>query len=616
MDFVCIDRLEGDGLNARTVAVWSDGQFEDNVTYALKDTPCGDVVGKEVCCFPASVCQFFPHDQVLRDLRAESYVGVTLWSRTGQPIGLIAVIGRHPLANRSRVEAVLKMVAMRTAGELEQQESEQRLHANQERYRTILQTAMDGFWMTDMQGRIQEVNEAYCQMSGYSMQEMLAMHITDLEAGETAGETAAHIQKVLIQGKDRFTSRHRRKDGSTFYVEVSVQVRPTEGGQLVAFLRDVSSQKLMEDRILSMSRFPEENPQPILRMSLDGTITYSNIPGEMLLKHWGLHVGQVAPEEWCTWVAETLDSDKNKENVVDLGQIVFLIILVPIREGRYVNLYGRDITKQRQYDESLRQSRDNLQTLVEVRTQDLAHSVIRLQEEIRERHIAEEELHQNHLKLKMLSARVEFAEEQERRRIASDLHDSVGQILAFTIREIQAMQKVAPKKLSGSLHELSDQLDKAVEQTRTLSFDLSPNILYDIGFEVAVEDLTERFARENQIRCRFENCGSPKILTDPVKVLLYRSIRELLINIAKHAEAEVAEVALKRIGDQLRITVRDDGRGFAITEDGKSKGFGLFSIRERLYHIGGRLEMESAKGHGTTITLIVPFSIEDEGRKE
>jgi PAS domain S-box-containing protein len=119
MDFVCIDRLEGDGLNARTVAVWCDGKFEDDVTYALKDTPCGDVVGKTVCCFPASVCQFFPRDQVLQDLRAESYLGVTLWSHRGQPIGLIALISRRPLTNRAPAEATLKLVAERAAGELE-----------------------------------------------------------------------------------------------------------------------------------------------------------------------------------------------------------------------------------------------------------------------------------------------------------------------------------------------------------------------------------------------------------------------------------------------------------------------------------------------------------------
>ena len=128
MDFVCIDRLEGDGLMARTVAVWCDGRFEDNVTYALKDTPCGEVVGKTVCCFPASVCQFFPRDQVLRDLRAESYVGVTLFGYTGKPIGLIAVIGRGALANRTLAEAVLKLVAVRAAGEMERQDAEKALH--------------------------------------------------------------------------------------------------------------------------------------------------------------------------------------------------------------------------------------------------------------------------------------------------------------------------------------------------------------------------------------------------------------------------------------------------------------------------------------------------------
>jgi PAS domain S-box-containing protein len=124
MDFVCIDRLEGDGLSARTVAVWHDGRFEDNVTYALKDTPCGDVVGKQVCCFPASVCLSFPRDQVLKDLRAESYIGVTLFGHTGKPVGLIAVIGRGPLANRPMAEAVLRLVAVRAAGEIERQDAE------------------------------------------------------------------------------------------------------------------------------------------------------------------------------------------------------------------------------------------------------------------------------------------------------------------------------------------------------------------------------------------------------------------------------------------------------------------------------------------------------------
>jgi signal transduction histidine kinase len=132
-DFVCIDRLEGDGLNARTLAVWHNGVFEDNVVYALKDTPCGDVVGKSVCSFPASVTQFFPRDTVLQELKAESYVGVTLWSYTGVPIGLIAVIKSSPLVKQKQAEELLKIVAVRAAGELERIEAEAELIKNKEK---------------------------------------------------------------------------------------------------------------------------------------------------------------------------------------------------------------------------------------------------------------------------------------------------------------------------------------------------------------------------------------------------------------------------------------------------------------------------------------------------
>jgi PAS domain S-box-containing protein len=142
MDFICIDRLEGDGLTAKTVAVWCDGKFEDNVSYALKDTPCGEVVGKAVCCFPANVCQFFPRDQVLQDLRADSYVGVTLWNHTGRPIGLIAVIGRRPLSNRRLAEDILQLVAVRAAGEMERLDAEEQLRKSLEQVRRAIETTI------------------------------------------------------------------------------------------------------------------------------------------------------------------------------------------------------------------------------------------------------------------------------------------------------------------------------------------------------------------------------------------------------------------------------------------------------------------------------------------
>jgi PAS domain S-box-containing protein len=116
----------------------------------------------------------------------------------------------------------------------------------QEQWRTILRTAMDGFWLADTQGRLLEVNEAYCRMSGYSAQELLATRIADLETNEAADETAAHMQEIVAMGEDRFESRHRRKDGSIFDVEVSVKYRTVNGGRFVAFIQNITERKHAE----------------------------------------------------------------------------------------------------------------------------------------------------------------------------------------------------------------------------------------------------------------------------------------------------------------------------------------------------------------------------------
>lgn len=129
MDFVSINRLTEDLLSAETLAIFHNGQFQDNVSCTLKDTPGGDAVGKDICHFPREVRGQFPKDGMLQALRAESYLGATLWNAQGKPIGLIAVIGRQPLADARRVELLLRMVAARAAGELERQQSEQALVA-------------------------------------------------------------------------------------------------------------------------------------------------------------------------------------------------------------------------------------------------------------------------------------------------------------------------------------------------------------------------------------------------------------------------------------------------------------------------------------------------------
>ncbi len=212
--------------------------------------------------------------------------------------------------------------------------------------------------------------------------------------------------------------------------------------------------------------------------------------------------------------------------------------------------------------------------------------------------------------LRSLTSELQLAEERERRRIAGDLHDSIGQILALSKWELVRLQKSAPPETAASLNEVANQLDMAVKQARTLSFELSPSVLYDLGFEVALEDLAERFSKERKIKCEFHSSAGREPLPEAVKVLLYRSVRELLINVAKHANATVVSISVDRIGNDLHITVEDNGDGFDVSilngPSRRPKGFGVLSIQERLRHIGGHFEIQSNNGNGTRVTLVAP----------
>ena len=230
---------------------------------------------------------------------------------------------------------------------------------------------------------------------------------------------------------------------------------------------------------------------------------------------------------------------------------------------------------------------------------------ISIRKEAEQKILADQEL------LRSLTSKLELAQELERRRIAADLHDSIAQIMAFSTRELDRVQQKAPQQIAVNLREIKGQLDLAIKQTRTLTFDLSPNTLYDLGFEIAVEELAEKFEKERNIQCVFKNSRKQKPLDDSVKILLYRSIRELLINVAKHARAKSVIISLARVKNDIRIVVKDDGMGFDAHnlqhKMGEPKGFGIFSIRERLTYIGGKFEIQSVTGKGTKVTLQAPL---------
>ena len=168
---------------------------------------------------------------------------------------------------------------------------------SEERHRAILQTAMDGFWLVDTQGRLLEVNETYCRMSGYSARELLTMRIPDMEFVEAADGMAELSKKVMIQGEDRFESRHRRKDGSVFDVEISVQHQSTDqGGRLVAFLRDITARKHAEaEKATLEAQFQQAQKMESVGRLAGGVAHDFNNMLQVILGNTDMALGEIPP---------------------------------------------------------------------------------------------------------------------------------------------------------------------------------------------------------------------------------------------------------------------------------------------------------------------------------
>lgn len=144
------------------------------------------------------------------------------------------------------------------------------------RHLAILRTAMDGFWLLDLEGSVLEVNEAYCRMTGYSEAELLGMNVSELDVAESPEMLSARLERLIRQGDDRFEARHRRKDGSTFAVEVSVQYQPAGGGYFVGFIRDITPRKHDEAMLRLGSAALEAAANAIVITDRDGVIVWAN----------------------------------------------------------------------------------------------------------------------------------------------------------------------------------------------------------------------------------------------------------------------------------------------------------------------------------------------------
>lgn len=238
---------------------------------------------------------------------------------------------------------------------------------------------------------------------------------------------------------------------------------------------------------------------------------------------------------------------------------------------------------------------------------------IAMVEDITIRQEAEEQIQGYQKKLQSLASELVLTEERERKELAMGLHDHIGQTLALAnIKLLDLLESPPYPDIVPTMEEILTLIEQSIKYSRSLMFELSPPILYDLGYEATVEWLVEHMRHQYDLLIELENDGQPKPLTDNRSILLFRSVRELLFNIIKHARASTAKVSLKRVGDKLQAIVTDDGVGFDLnkttSQAGNVQGFGLFSIKERLDYFGGSLEIESALGQGTRVTLLIPVT--------
>jgi PAS domain S-box-containing protein len=236
-------------------------------------------------------------------------------------------------------------------------------------------------------------------------------------------------------------------------------------------------------------------------------------------------------------------------------------------------------------------------------------------EDITEQKKAEERINSYQKQLRSLASDLSLAEERERRRIATMLHDHIGQTLAISKIKLGALfQPAANDGFLEQLEEVRGHVEQAIQYTRSLTFELSPPILYDLGLESALEWLTEQMKEQHGINCEFETDNKVKPVRDEIRIVLFSAVRELLMNVAKHAGAQIAKVTIRRVNENIVVHVADNGTGFTVSRMNfyldENKGFGLFSIRERLRHLSGQMDVRSAKGRGTRVILTAPLAME------
>jgi signal transduction histidine kinase len=269
-----------------------------------------------------------------------------------------------------------------------------------------------------------------------------------------------------------------------------------------------------------------------------------------------------------------------------------------------------------QSENEARRAHDQLEQRVQKRTAELARANEKLQLEIADRERAEEELRSSEKELRFLSSQLLTAQEDERRRISRELHDTIGQSLSavkFTVETVlQEIGEEGSDKELQSLESAVRMVQGAVEEVRRIQRNLRPPTLDDLGLLATISWFCREFEGVYaNIRIERGIDLEEKDVPDPLKIVIYRVMQEALNNVAKHSRTKSVHLALRKIDGRVEMEIRDNGVGFdpeeAFSQKGDERGLGLFSMKERTELSDGQFSIQAAKGAGTTILASWPL---------
>jgi PAS domain S-box-containing protein len=499
---------------------------------------------------------------------------------------------------------------------------------------TLIDTANDAIFIAEAEtGYIISANKQAEKLLGIPLNKIIGMHQTQMHPTDES-DTYRNIFKNYINAGHGISDELLvvNSSGEKIPVEISASVTELNGKKFVqGIFRDITGRKNAEKAL----KVSEEKYSNLFHYSHD-SIFIHDLPGDILdvnqkvLEQFEYSRIDILPlnifeiqsneseeysREWYTKIHEngsvhfeaTFKKKKGSSFSADVSASLF-----QIGSMRVIQSVVRDISERKKAEEELQHHRIQLEEAVKARTQQIVKANENLQKEIRVRRNAEKKLLDYHKQLQSLASQMSLIEEREKRRIATELHDCIGQTLALAKIKLGLLNKLAPSaELKSNTREILHLIEQTIKETRTLTFELSPPILYELGFDQAIKWLIDQIREKYGIKTTLIDDGSDKPFDSNIRFFLFQAVRELMINISKHAQSDTAKITLTRLKDRLKISVIDYGIGFSDTVPRKS-GFGLFNIRERMNHVNGKFNLSSTPGQGTVVTLEAPFDLSEK----